>query len=105
LRALAVTTAQRTPALPEVPSMSEVLAGFEMSAVTGVAAPRATPAEIVGRLNAEINAAYADAAMKARFAETGGEALAGTPAAFGRLFGGEVAQWARLLKLSGIKTE
>jgi len=76
-----------------------------VSAVTGIAAPRATPVEIVERLNAEVNAAYADPAMAARFAETGGEALAGTPAAFGRLFGGEVAQWARLLKLSGVKNE
>jgi len=85
--------------------MSEVLPGFEVSAVTGIAAPRATPVDIVERLNAEINAAYADAAMAARFAETGGEVLAGTPMAFGRLFGGEVAQWAKLLKLSGVKTE
>ena len=105
LRALAVTTAQRVSALPEAPSMSEVLPGFEVRAVTGIAAPRATPVEIVERLNAEINAAYADPAMAARFAETGGEVLAGTPAAFGRLFGGEVAQWARLLKLSGVKRE
>src|SRR6202030_2622595 len=86
LRALAVTTAERIPALPEVPSMAEVLPGFEVSAVTGIAAPRATTAEIVERLNAEINAAYADPAMAARFAETGGEVLAGSPAAFGKLF-------------------
>jgi tripartite-type tricarboxylate transporter receptor subunit TctC len=105
LRALAVTTAKRIPALPEVPSMAEILPGFELSAVTGIAAPRATPAEIVERLNAEINAAYADPAMVARFAETGGEVLTGTPAAFGKLFGGEIAQWARLLKLSGVKIE
>jgi tripartite-type tricarboxylate transporter receptor subunit TctC len=105
LRALGVTTADRIPALPEVPSMAEVLPGFEVSAVTGIAAPRATPAEIVGRLNAEINAAYADPAMVARFADTGGEVLAGSPAAFGKLFGGEIAQWAKLLKLSGVKTE
>ena len=105
LRALAVTTAERIPALPEVPSMAEVLPGFEVSAVTGIAAPRATPAEIVERLNAEINAAYADPAMVARFAETGGEVLAGSPAAFGKLFGSEIAQWARLLKLSGVNTD
>ena len=85
--------------------MAEILPGFELSAVTGIAAPRATPAEIVERLNAEINAAYADPAMVARFAETGGEVLTGTPAAFGKLFGGEIAQWARLLKLSGVKIE
>jgi tripartite-type tricarboxylate transporter receptor subunit TctC len=105
LRALAVTTPRRIPALPDVPSMAEILPGFEVSAVTGIAAPRATPVEIVERLNAEINAAYADAAMAARFTETGGEVLTGTPAAFGKLFGGEVAQWARLLKLSGVKAE
>jgi tripartite-type tricarboxylate transporter receptor subunit TctC len=105
LRALAVTAAQRIAALPEVPSMAEILPGFEVSAVTGIAAPRATPAEIVERLNAEINAAYADPAMAARFAETGGEVLTGTPAVFGKLFGGEIAQWAKLLKLSGVKAE
>jgi len=105
LRTLAVTTAQRIPALPEVPSMAEILPGFEVSAVTGIAAPRATPAEIVERLNTEINAAYADPAMAARFAETGGEVLTGTPAAFGKLFGGEIAQWAKLLKLSGVKAD
>jgi len=105
LRTLAVTTAQRISALPEVPSMAEILPGFEVSAVTGIAAPRATPAEIVERLNTEINAAYADPAMAARFAETGGEVLTGTPAAFGKLFGGEIAQWAKLLKLSGVKAD
>jgi tripartite-type tricarboxylate transporter receptor subunit TctC len=105
LRALAVTAAERIPALPEVPSMAEILPGFALSAVTGIAAPRATPAEIVERLNGEINAAYADSAMVARFAETGGEVLTGTPAEFGKLFGGEIAQWARLLKLSGAKTD
>jgi tripartite-type tricarboxylate transporter receptor subunit TctC len=105
LRALAVTTAQRVPALPEVPSMAEVLPGFEVSAVTGIAAPRATPAEIVERLNTEINAAYADPTMAAHFAETGGEVLPGTPMAFGKLFGGEIAQWAKLLKLSGVKAD
>lgn len=105
LRALAVTTARRIPALPEVPSMAEILPGFEVSAVTGIAVPRATPAEIVEWLNTEINAAYADPAMAARFAETGGEVLPGTPMGFGKLFGGEIAQWARLLKLSGVKAD
>jgi len=77
----------------------------QVSAVTGIAAPRDTPAEIVARLNAEINAAYADPAMKARFAETGGEVLTGSPSEFGKLFGGEIAKWAGLLRLSGVKTE
>jgi tripartite-type tricarboxylate transporter receptor subunit TctC len=105
LRALAVTTAERIAALPEVPAMSDFLFGFEVSAVTGIAVPRNTGAEIVERLNREINAAYADGAMKARFAETGGEVLAGSPAEFGKLFGAEIAKWATLLKLSGVKTE
>jgi tripartite-type tricarboxylate transporter receptor subunit TctC len=91
--------------MSEVPLMAEVLPGFEVSAVTGIAAPRATPTDIVERLNAEINAAYADRAMAARFAEIGGEVLPGTPMAFGKLFGGEIAQWARLLKLSGVKAD
>jgi tripartite-type tricarboxylate transporter receptor subunit TctC len=105
LRALAVTTAARAAALPAVPTMAEVLPGFEVSAVTGVAVPRDTPAEIVERLNREINAAYADAATAARFAETGGEVITGTPAEFGKVFGGEIAKWAKLLKLSGVKAE
>ncbi len=105
LRALAVTSAERAAALPQVPAMAEILPGFAVSAVTGIAAPHATPIEIVERLNREINAAYADAAMAARFAETGGAALADTPAMFGKLFAGEVGQWARLLSLSGVKSE
>jgi tripartite-type tricarboxylate transporter receptor subunit TctC len=101
VRALAVTTADHTAALPDVPPMADYLSDFEASAVTGIAAPRATPADIVARLNREINAAYADAAMAKRFADTGGEVLAGTAAEFGVLFGGEMAKWARLLRLSG----
>jgi len=105
LRALAVTVAQRIAALPGVPAMAEVLPGFEVSAVTGIAVPRGTPSEIVTLLNREINAAFADGATKARFAETGGEVLTGSPAEFGKLFGGEIANWAKLLTLSGIKTQ
>jgi|HubBroStandDraft_6_1064221.scaffolds.fasta_scaffold332820_1 tripartite-type tricarboxylate transporter receptor subunit TctC len=101
VRALAVTTADHAAALPDVPPMADYLSDFEASAVTGIAAPRATPADIVARLNREINAAYADAAMAKRFADTGGEVLAGTSAEFGALFGAEMAKWARLLRLSG----
>jgi tripartite-type tricarboxylate transporter receptor subunit TctC len=104
LRALAVTTAERIPALPEVPAMADFLFGFEVSSLTGIAVPHNTPAEIVERLNREINAAYVDGAMKARFAETGGEVLTASPAEFGKLFGAEIAKWATLLKLSGVKT-
>jgi tripartite-type tricarboxylate transporter receptor subunit TctC len=102
LRALAVTAADRIAVLPDVPPMADYLFDFEASAVTGIAAPRPTPPEIVTRLNREINAAYADATMAKRFADTGGEVLAGTAAEFGVLFGAEIAKWARLLRLSGV---
>jgi tripartite-type tricarboxylate transporter receptor subunit TctC len=105
LRALAVTTPERIAALPQVPALAELLFGFEMSAVTGIAAPRATPAEIIERLNREINAASADPAMLARLVATGGEVIAATPADFGKLFGGEIAKWSRLARLSGVKAE
>ena len=102
VRALAVTSADHAAALPDVPPMADYLFDFEASAVTGIAAPRATPADIVARLNREINAAYADETMKKRFADTGGEVLAGTSAEFGVLFGAEIAKWARLMRLAGI---
>ena len=102
VRALAVTTADHTAALPDAPPMADYLSDFEASAVTGIAAPRATPADIVARLNREINAAYADATMAKRFADTGGEVLAGTSAEFGVLFGAEIAKWARLTRLAGV---
>jgi tripartite-type tricarboxylate transporter receptor subunit TctC len=105
LRALAVTSAERTAALRQVPTMGESLLGFEINAVTGIAVPRNTAAEIIERLNVEVNAAYADPAMAARFADTGGEVIKGSPIEFGRLFGGEVAKWAMLLRLSGVKAE
>src|SRR5262249_58423156 len=73
LRALAVTTAQRSQTLPELPLMSDTLPGYEASATTGIGAPRGTPAEIIAALNKAINAAYADPAMKAKFLDTGGE--------------------------------
>ena len=102
VRALAVTTAERTAALPDVAPMAETLLDFEVSAVTGIAAPRATPAALVERLNREIVAAYADEAMKARFTATGGEVLPASAAEFGKLFGLEIANWGRLLRLSGV---
>jgi tripartite-type tricarboxylate transporter receptor subunit TctC len=102
VRALAVTTAERTAALPDVAPMAETLLDFEVSAVTGIAAPRATPAALVERLNREIVAAYADEAMKARFTATGGELLPASAAEFGKQFGLEIANWGRLLRLSGV---
>ena len=84
LRALAVTTAARSPALPHVPSLSEVLPGYEASFWGGFCAPKGMPAEIVEKLNQEINAGLADPKIKARLADLGGTALAGSPADFGK---------------------
>jgi tripartite-type tricarboxylate transporter receptor subunit TctC len=103
LRPLAVTTAARAPALPDIPTVAETVPGFEASAVTGIGAPRNTPAEVIARLNSEINAAFADPVMKARLADTGGSLLPGTPAEFGKLFATEIDNWAGRIKLSGAK--
>jgi tripartite-type tricarboxylate transporter receptor subunit TctC len=103
LRALAVTTLTRSPALPDVPSLSDTVPGYEASVVTGIGAPANTPAEIIERLNAEINAALADPAMKARFADTGGIGLPGSPADFGRLMAKETEKWAKVIKGAGAK--
>jgi tripartite-type tricarboxylate transporter receptor subunit TctC len=103
LRALAVTTATRSPALPNVPPLSDFVAGYEASAVTGIGVPKATPAEIVDRLNKEINAAFADPKMQARLADTGGAVLPGSPADFEKLIAGEIEKWGKVIKFSGAK--
>jgi len=105
LRALAVTTATRSQALPDVPTVGDVVPGYEASAAYGVGAPKNTPAEIVGRLNSEINAALADPKMKARLADLGGEVLAGSPADFGKLIAEETEKWAKVVKFSGAKPD
>src|SRR5262245_58355256 len=100
LRALAVTTAQRSQALPELPLMSDTLPGYEASATTGIGVPRNTPAEVIETLNKAINAAFADPAMKAKFVDTGGEPLPGSPAEFGKIFAGEIEKWGKVVKAS-----
>ncbi len=103
LRALAVTTATRSQALPDVPVMGDFVPGYEASAVTGIGVPKATPAEIVDRLNKEINAAFADPKMQARLADTGGAVLPGSPADFEKLIAGEIEKWGKVIKFSGTK--
>jgi tripartite-type tricarboxylate transporter receptor subunit TctC len=103
LRALAVTTAARSQALPEIPALSDSVPGYEASAVTGIGVPINTPADIIDRLNREINAALADPMMKARLVDTGGIVLGGSPADFGRLMAEETRKWAKVIKNSGAK--
>jgi tripartite-type tricarboxylate transporter receptor subunit TctC len=105
LRALAVTTTTRSGALPDVPTVSDFLPGYEASFWSGVGAPKNTPAEIVDTLNKEINAALADPKMKARLAELGATALAGSPADFGKLIADETEKSRNVVKFSGAKAD
>jgi tripartite-type tricarboxylate transporter receptor subunit TctC len=105
LRALAVTTATRSDALPDIPTVGEFVPGYEASTWYGVGAPKSTPAEIIDRLNAAINAAIADPKLKARFADLGGTVLSGSPAGFGKLIADETEKWARVIKFAGMKPE
>ena len=99
LRALAVTTATRVASL-DVPTVGDTVPGYEASAVTGIGVPRDTPTAIVDRLNAEITAAFADPAMRDRFADTGGNVLPGTPAEFARLMADETEKWAKVVRFA-----
>jgi tripartite-type tricarboxylate transporter receptor subunit TctC len=105
LRALAVTTAARSPALPDVPTVNEFVPGYEASASFGVGAPRSTPADIVEKLNKEINGALADPKLKARLADLGGLTLPGSPADFGKLLAEETEKWGKVVKFSGAKPD
>ena len=105
LRALAVTTATRSEVLPDIPTMSDFLPGYEASVWYGVGAPRNTPAEIVDKLNNEINAALADPRMKAKLAELGGTVLPGSAADFGKLIAEETDKWGKVVKFAGIKAD
>ena len=105
LRALGVTTADRSPALPDVPAIAEVVPGYEASAWFGAAAPRGTPAAAIARLNQEINAALADPAMKQKLADLGGVPLPGTPEEFWAIHRMETEKWAKVVKASGARVE
>jgi tripartite-type tricarboxylate transporter receptor subunit TctC len=91
--------------LADIPTVSEFLPGYETSQWFGLGAPTSTPAEIVDKLNKEINAALADPKMKARFADLGGTVLPGLPADFGTLIAEETEKWAKVVKFAGIKPE
>src|SRR5262245_14151282 len=103
LRALAVTTAMRSEALPDLPTVGEFVPGYEASSPFGLGAPRNTPVEIVDALNREINAALADPRLKARFAELGGDVLALSPADYGKLLVDETEKWGKVIRAANIK--
>ena len=105
LRALAVTSATRQEALPDVPTVGEFLPGFEARGWYGIVVPKATPAEIVGKLNQEINAALADPNMKKRLTDLGVAVFAGSPADFGKFIADETEKWAKVVKFADIKAE
>jgi len=105
LRALAVTTATRSDALPDIPTVGEFLPGYEGSNWYGLGVPKATPAEIVNKLNKEVNAAFDDPKMKARLADLGGTPLPGPPVQFGRLITEETEKWGKVIRNANIKAE
>ena len=105
LRALAVTTAIRLDVLPDVPTVGDVVPGYEASGFAGIGAPRNTPAEIIDMLNKELNAGLADTKIKTRIVELGGTVLGGSPAAFGTIISDATEKWAKVIKFAGVKAE
>jgi tripartite-type tricarboxylate transporter receptor subunit TctC len=105
VRALAVTTASRLEALPDVPAANVFVPGYESSTGWGLGVPRNTPVAIVERLNREINASYADAGMKARFADLGLTAAPSSPGEFASYIAEETAKWAKVVKFAGLKPQ
>jgi tripartite-type tricarboxylate transporter receptor subunit TctC len=105
LRALAITTATRSKVLPDIPTIGEFVPGYEASSIFGLGAPKNTPAEIVDRLNKEIDAALVDPKFKAQFAKLDGTVLGGSPADFGKLIAVETEKWRRVIRLANIKLE
>ena len=105
LRALAVTSSTRSAALPDVPTVGEFVPGYEATAWLGIGAPKDTPADIVNKLNNEINAGLADPRIKEQLADLGGEAMPMTPAEFGKLIADETEKWAKVIRAANIKLE
>jgi tripartite-type tricarboxylate transporter receptor subunit TctC len=105
LRALAVTTTERSALLPDVPVLADTVPGYEASALFGMGAPKKTPPEIIEKLNKEINAVLAEPAIKAKLIDLGGEPLIGTPEAFGKMIVAETEKWEKVVKAAGLKVE
>jgi tripartite-type tricarboxylate transporter receptor subunit TctC len=102
---LAVTTTERSQALPDVPAVSETLPGYEASGWYGIGTPKSTPAQVIERLNKAVNAAIADPKLQARFANLGVTALAGSPADFAKLIADETGKWGKVIRTANIKPE
>jgi tripartite-type tricarboxylate transporter receptor subunit TctC len=105
LRPLAVTTATRSEVLPDLPTVSDFVPGYEASGWFGVGVPKGTPDEIIDKLNKEINAILADPKAKARFAELGASLMPGSPADFGKFVADETDKWAKVVKFSGARPD
>jgi tripartite-type tricarboxylate transporter receptor subunit TctC len=105
LRALAVASATRSAALPDIPTLDEFVPGYEATAWYGLGAPKNTPTEIVGKLNSEVNAGLADPKIKERLADLGGVPMPMTPAEFGKFIADEIEKWAKVIKTAGIKPD
>jgi tripartite-type tricarboxylate transporter receptor subunit TctC len=105
LRALAVTTAKRTPVMPDVPAMAEYVPGYDGSQWYGIGAPKDTPAEIVSKLNTEVNAALADPKLIARFTDLGVDPMSMTSADYGKFIAAETEKWGKVIAAAGIKGE
>ncbi len=102
LRALGVTSATRSDALPGVPAVAEFVPGFEASIWHGIGAPKETPAALIGRLNREVNAVLADPKVKERFADVGGTPIGGSPGEFAKLIADEIAKWGKVIRVANI---
>jgi tripartite-type tricarboxylate transporter receptor subunit TctC len=105
LRALAVTTARRSEALPDLPTVADFLPGYESSLWFGIGVPKNTPGEIIDKLNMEINAGLSDPKVKALVADMGGAVLAGSPAEFGKLIADDTEKWAKVIRAANIKAD
>jgi tripartite-type tricarboxylate transporter receptor subunit TctC len=105
VRALAVTTAVRSDALPDVSTVGEFVPGYEASGWNGIVAPRNTPIEIIQKLNTEINAGLADPGIRAKLTDLGGMVLAGSAADFGKLIADEIVKWGKVIKFAGVKPD
>ena len=105
LRALAVTSTERDPSMPDTPTVAETVPGYEATAWFGIGMPKGTPREIVDKVNAEVNRALADPKMRDRLAELGGKPIAGSPEDFGRVIASETAKWEKVVISSGAKVE